>query len=170
MTNQFQLSFSMTLFGLTLFSSLSAQAACRSDIPVSAVDSRYEILATSNGSEIRDKLTGLIWQRCSVGQTWNGNSCDGSATLHSWTDALLQVESYGSSWRLPNIKELQGLRETSCIDPAINTRFFPDTERHQYWSSSPNTSNGNNAWFVEFSSGATSNYSKSNGSYVRAVR
>ena len=45
--------------------SASAWAACdpqRNPIPAS----RY---ATS-GAEVTDKETGLVWQRCSVGQTW----------------------------------------------------------------------------------------------------
>lgn len=42
---------------------------------VSVIDDRYEIL--NDGTEIRDLQTTLIWQRCSVGQTWGGTRCEG---------------------------------------------------------------------------------------------
>ena len=42
------------------------QAACFSDSPLTRPDSRYEA-ANASGSEVKDKETGLVWQRCVVG-------------------------------------------------------------------------------------------------------
>lgn len=32
--------------------------------------------------------TGLIWQRCSLGQSWDGTDCTGTATTFTWQQAL----------------------------------------------------------------------------------
>ena len=63
---------------------------------VTVIDDRYEIL--NGGTEIRDLQTTLIWQRCSVGQTWGGTRCEGSAS--SWremsTRSAITAEAVGS--------------------------------------------------------------------------
>lgn len=61
----------------------------------------------------RDTATGLIWTRCSLGQTWNGNGCDGKAKKINWWDAhqaaLNHSEGGHSDWRLPTAPELASL-------------------------------------------------------------
>ncbi len=39
-----------------------------------------------------------------------------------------------------------------------------------YWSSSPNVSNSNNAWNVNFKNGNSNNNNKTNNNYVRCAR
>jgi hypothetical protein len=39
-----------------------------------------------------------------------------------------------------------------------------------YWSASPNASNSNNAWNVNFNNGNVNNNNKNNAMYVRLVR
>ncbi len=51
-----------------------------------APDSRYATL--SNGSEVQDKVTKLVWQRCSMGQRWNGKTCLGTAMGYNWDTAF----------------------------------------------------------------------------------
>lgn len=31
---------------------------------------------------------GLIWQKCSVGQTWNGETCSGEAIEMTWDETM----------------------------------------------------------------------------------
>lgn len=61
----------------------------------------------------RDPATGLIWTRCSLGQTWNGSGCDGQAKEFNWWDAhqaaLKHSEGGHSDWRLPTAPELASL-------------------------------------------------------------
>ena len=83
---------------------ISFAQTCQDFIHRTAPDSRYEI--AGNGDEIKDKQTGLIWQRCSVGQLWNGTSCNGTPLTYNWANALKVAQSLGNGYRLPNIKEL----------------------------------------------------------------
>lgn len=162
------------LFG-TLLASTSYAQTCKDSITKTAPDSRYEILG--NGNEVKDKQTGLIWQRCSLGQAWdatanNGNgSCSGTASTHNWPEALTQALSLGNGYRLPNIKELQSLVEEACYSPAINNKIFPNTNTNtSYWSASPFANDGYNAWRVLFYDGHAHGRLKYNSYYVRAVR
>ncbi|MBF0231168.1 MAG: DUF1566 domain-containing protein [Desulfamplus sp.] len=87
--------------------------------------SRYQEVAGTNGSVMKDTETLLEWQRCSFGQTWNQatKSCDGDATLFSPSDALDITMDGG--WRAPKIQELYTLEY--CNDntfPVDNSWFW----------------------------------------------
>lgn len=102
-----------------------------------------------------DKLTGLMWQRCVEGKDYEQSclsvvddyDCsegyggyydygDGmSGICVSWEQAFDYVETLNqansdsgegySDWRLPNIRELQSIVESSCTNPTYNTDVFP---------------------------------------------
>ena len=65
---------------------------------------RYE---THDDGTVTDKVTGLMWMQCSLGQDSNDN-CSGIATEHDWQEALEAAEASTfatyTDWRLPNIK------------------------------------------------------------------
>lgn len=63
-----------------------------------------------NGTVI-DKRTGLQWMRCSVGQSWNGSTCEGEPNKYNWEDANKQTSDFAGhhDWRLPNRFELETL-------------------------------------------------------------
>lgn len=150
-------------------SQLAHAQTCNTDsIIATTPDSRFEII--SNGSEVKDKVTGLIWQRCSIGQTWDGNTCTGTATRHTWQQALTVAKNLGNGYRLPNIKELNSIVERQCSHPIINSKIFPNTESRSYWSSSPQFGYNSGAWEVTFGNGSTSSVYKRYSNYVRAVR
>ena len=149
----------------------AAQAqTCNPNIVRTAPDNRYEVVVGSGGSEVLDKKAGLIWQRCSLGQTWNGTTCAGAASTHTWTDALAKAKAVGNGYRLPNIRELKSLTEKACFEPAINNTFFPNTASDTYWSASPYAGVNSRAWNVYFGNGYTYNGSKNKAVLVRAVR
>jgi len=58
---------------------------------------------------VTDPTTGLIWMRCSMGQTWTGSTCIGTASGYTRDQAiaLTSTVSFASQtdWRLPNIRE-----------------------------------------------------------------
>lgn len=66
----------------------------------------------------QDPKTGLIWDRCSVGQTWDGTTCTGEALRLNWKDAKEYVARFANEqakggytdWRLPTIQELSSIR------------------------------------------------------------
>lgn len=70
------------------YTSTATAQICKTTIPMSAPDARYQLVAGSQGAQVRDLYTQLIWQRCSVGQQWNGSTCTGQVQTLSWVDAL----------------------------------------------------------------------------------
>lgn len=108
-------------------------AACNPAIPRVNPDSRYQLPA--DGSEVLDKTTGLIWKRCSLGQTWDGRTCAGVPVRVEWPVAMNSTRSQGAGWRVPNVKELETLVETACFMPSINETIFPNTPDDWYWTS-----------------------------------
>jgi hypothetical protein len=158
------------LFGL-LAATLAGHAlaqTCPANVKRTAPDSRYEL--QNSGAEVWDKQTDLIWQRCSLGQSWDGSSCTGAATGHTWQQALEAAKAAGGGWALPNKRELQSLVERGCYNPAVNITVFPNTASSWYWSSSSVAGNGDYAWGVAFDDGYDGLDYKGNGYYVRLVR
>ena len=101
---------------------------------VSVIDDRYEIL--NDGTEIRDLQTTLIWQRCSVGQTWGGTRCEGTSKEFTFDEAQ---RLSNAEWRVPTPSELTTLIEPNP-DPRIrklNTQAFPGTESWLWTSNTP---------------------------------
>ncbi len=157
----------LKLAALLVATSHSHAQTCNANITRSAPDSRYELL--NNNTEVKDSKTGLIWQRCSLGQTWSGSSCTGTASTYNWTNALQTAANMGNGWRLPNIKELASLVEEACYNPSINETYFPNTISSYYWASSPVANSSHYAWVVYFYDGGD-NYFNDGDHYVRLVR
>lgn len=163
-------------FFLYLIVICNVTAVCIADIESSTHISQFVI---NNNGTVTDNKTGLTWMRCSLGQIWDGSGCTGSISRMNWQAALINAKSERfanfNDWRLPNIKELASIVESSCFDPAINIEVFPNTPGYIYWSSSarPSTSNSNDhykAYLMYFNYGVVSFNSKSNREGVRLVR
>lgn len=68
----------------------------------------------------RDPKTGLYWDRCSVGQSWD-DTCTGTPLELNWQDAQDYVKKFTNeqakggytNWRLPTIEELSSIRYCS---------------------------------------------------------
>lgn len=156
-----------TLFFIIVCLDTAQAQSCKKSTPT-APNTRYELL--NNGSEVKDIKTNLIWQRCSVGQTWSGTGgCTGAVTYKGhWLYALSLA---GGEWRIPNIKELSSLVERACFAPAINESIFPNTQSSVYWSSSPTAMyGGSDVWVVDFSNGYIYNDVQFLNFYIRLVR
>jgi hypothetical protein len=154
----------------------------------------YEILddpVLGQASLARDPKTGLVWQRCSVGQSWSASTCTGEAKQFTFDEAQKQA---GRGWRVPTVRELHSLvwcssGQTKDRDdpndggpvianncqgqyqrPTIRSGAFPATPHTFYWTSSPYVGSSNGAWSVLFSNGSVSSSYRGNLSQVRLVR
>lgn len=107
---------------------------------------------STDGSEVTDSQTGLVWRRCSEGMAWSGGFCTGVATTYSHEAALIHAKTQ-TGWRLPNVKELSSIVDTSRLNPAIDPAAFPATALGWYWSSSPMVGDSHYAWVVGFDYG-----------------
>ena len=134
----------------------------------------------NNDGTVTSKSNGLIWQRCSVGQIWTGETCSGEATEMSWDDARNLVNFFTNhvDWRLPTSDELLTIIYcpdstnpnvcTADISRTINTKYFPNTP-DKAWSSIKADAD-NRVMIVSFSLGLSYPLSKDKLSSVRLVR
>jgi len=141
-------------------------------LPVAASAQPYVI--STDGSEVTDQKTGLIWRRCAEVMSWSGTTCTGTASMFTHEAALQQAAAQatgtGVAWRLPNIKELASIADRSRSNPAIDSTAFPATPASWFWSSSPYVGDSYSAWYVNFNYGFVLNYGRGNAVYVRLVR
>ena len=134
---------------------------CVRDIPNN--EENFESLKFSDNfnDTVTDTTTGLIWQKTSQKKM-------------SWEDALIYCNSLKlagyDDWRLPNIKELWSIINIDSDDSVINEEYFLKTYPSEYWSSTSQINQSENAWFTDFKSGVVSYDDKSEMFYVRAVR
>ncbi|MCW7504351.1 Lcl C-terminal domain-containing protein [Leptospira paudalimensis] len=127
-----------------------------------------------NGT-ITDLATGLVWQKCSWGQT-NSDCSGSSASTPDWQLALSNCRSLtlaSRTWRLPNVIELQTILDlTKSSGALIDSTAFPATPTDfLYWSSTTSNSfQTTAAWLVSFITyGSVFDDLKNQGGYVRCV-
>lgn len=101
----------------------------------------------NNDGTVTDSRTGLQWMRCSLGQYWNGKTCEGRAIERSLQEALDAVQQLNnnrslncgySDWRIPTWDELNSIRGTSSH--VIDAKAFPNTPDSRFWTLSESTS------------------------------
>ena len=161
------------VLAITLLGGVTVHAqTCNQNIIPTTPEERF--IDNGDGT-VTDKSTGLIWMRCSLGQTWDGATCTGDPATYSWWWALRRASSYtyagSSAWRVPDKKQLQSIVERSCYQPAINLFIFPQTpDDGRYWTATPSAEPSSNAWGVHFGGTSDLNYTKGNPMHVRLVR
>jgi hypothetical protein len=142
--------------------------------PDAQTQARYVI--STDGNEVTDSTTGLIWRRCAEGMKISTNGCSGSATAYSSDQAQSWAKNEaltsGKPWRLPSLKELSSIVDKSRCNPAIDTVAFPGTPGSPFWSAPPAAGESSYAWGVNFDYGYVDYGSEHNsaGYRVRLVR
>ena len=101
--------FAILVFPLTLLllaDTAVGQQTCKYDSIVATAPT-YRFTDNGDGTAT-DRATGLMWKRCSEGQTWDGTTCTGAETFHNWQQALQLADgpSYAgyTDWRLPSVQ------------------------------------------------------------------
>lgn len=144
----------------------------------------------------RDNVTGLVWEvKTTSGlrsqghtYTWydsaspdghtgtaNGGSCEtaGRCDTEKYVQDVNAAGLCGAAdWRMPTVKELEGIVDFGRVNPAIDPDYFPNTPPSDVWSGSPNAGDSDYAWVVFFRNGdaSNSNSNRGGGLHVRLVR
>lgn len=156
---------------LLIYSLNSAAQTCLESI--TATTPTEQFIDNGDGT-LTDSVRGLMWMRCSLGQSWQNNSCSGEALQLNWQQALVVAHGFEYAgqrgWRLPNVKELSSITEGQCVRPAINSELFPNTPADDYWSATPSVTDPERAWVIAFFNSSNSIKQKSLFVYARLVR
>ena len=75
---------------------------------LSTVAQAAPFYASKDGSMVWDEATGLVWARCSLGQTWTGRTCAGDASQHSFDDAQAAARRFNAAGGLGGFKDWNG--------------------------------------------------------------
>jgi len=156
---------------------LFAQTCNIDNVFETAPESRFD----AKPFTVKDRISGLVWKRCSEGVENDMGVCDSVSKPPKFTwklalqrPDLANLAEHGgyTDWRLPNINELMTLIERACASPTINETVFPNTATGYYWSSTVQQSgSGSHVWSVNFLFGYSSVYGQSSGTgAVRLVR
>ena len=158
---------SLALLVLTVLPVIAFAQTCMPD-QIRATTPTNQFKDNGNGT-VSDTETGLMWKKCSEGQT--GSDCSkGSAQAYTLFDAVEHAKSVNSSggfaafkdWRIPTSHELVSIQEQQCVNPGINLTVFPNTpfgvkidvatsSFNLFWSSSSDQDGG--AWGIDFNNG-----------------
>jgi hypothetical protein len=121
----------------------------------------HATLYDNGDGTVTDSRTGLTWQQ-------------GEPGTRTWGEALSYCEGLSlggsTSWRLPNIRELESLTDDTRSKPAIDTGKFPNTPVDTYWSSTSYAGWPSGAYNVYFYDGSVGGRDKSLVTSVRCVR
>ena len=145
-----------------------------------------------------DNVTGLMWEvkttvvgRRNSGHTYTWFSSDASNNAGSTGVAgggtcgdaagTCDTEKYAATtnaatlcgrndWRMPHIKELEGIAQMGVVNPAIDSVWFPNTPVSFFWSGSPFAGVATYAWGVYFYDGYAYIDVRSSAYRVRLVR
>ena len=137
---------------------------------MSAAQAEDRFVISANGQEVTDTQTKLVWQRCSVGQPWDGKTCLGTATKVTLASAKAIGAATAPGWRLPTKDEPTGIVDKTKKKPAIDKVAFPGTPSTIFWSTRPEANDNLAAWLVDFKTGRVMGYTHNAKYAVRLVK
>jgi hypothetical protein len=137
-------------------------------------DARPQSRFILRGAEAFDTKTGLTWQRCSLGMTWNvKRGCVGEIMSVGLDEAIKTAETLSGKWRVPSGPELESIVDRACGSPVVDSSVFPDIQKDEdgeanYWTTNPvGTAN---LYFFDFMNGQADGHTRGLQLAVRLVR
>lgn len=134
----------------SLLKSNSRAVRCvRGATPPPAAPSRFVVAAAAG--TVFDTATKRTWQR-TIDTSGGDDGQGGHTWLHAktWCDKL---SLDGGGWRLPDIRELRSLVDTSLLPPALDPKAFPAALSQGAWSSTASAWSATDFWYVDFMDG-----------------
>jgi hypothetical protein len=157
------------LLSFNLAKSNSLQVRC-----VSGSSSSLLSFTDNGDSTITQTSTGLLWQKCTAGQT--SNTCSGTATTYLWSNAVSYCENLSlgnrTDWRMPNKNELLSIIDyTKNSIPRINLTYFPNSQNTLYFTSTTFVlESGDRIYWSSLDTGDFGvGYKASGNAYIRCV-
>ncbi|MEX0584593.1 MAG: TRAP transporter substrate-binding protein DctP [Natronospirillum sp.] len=149
--------------GASVESTLNAYLSAYHEAPrTNDLPAAEQFQPTPQGT-VEDRATGLEWARCSLGQTWRNDTCEGRAQRSNYEGAVESITALNQGagyaghhdWRLPTADELHSLVYCPAGEPSfqkamnticqngpatvvIDSTAFPETPPSWYWTSSVN--------------------------------
>jgi hypothetical protein len=128
---------------------------------------------------VTDRVSRLMWTRCSAGQEWTAGNCAGAARSVDWAGAAAvardvnrQGALFFSDWRVPQLRELATLVAPACAAPRVDLTVFPGTPAEFYWSAStrPGEATPARVYALSFGGEGVLAMPRSEQNHVRLVR
>ena len=179
-------SLGVSVAALMLAAGAGAGVSCDNENSAVPASTPSTVFTQHDDGTVTHLGTGLMWMRCSLGQTWESDpgTCEGNASSYVWNNALNAVLSFNApggfngeagfagydDWRMPNRNELATIVEESCWLPMINATLFPNTPGSWYLSASPSAVSAEEVWHIGFGYGTVDSRAKSSTGVVRLVR
>ena len=131
-------------------------------------DFDFQTMTRLGDSVVVHKTTGLMWAAVGDLEGCNDGAMTGWETAVDYCNDLWFADY--DDWRLPNAKELQSIVDFGYKNPAIDLVYFPETISDYYWTSTALNLENDQAWVIDFSTGALSPQDKTFPCFLRAVR
>ena len=140
-----------------------------------AVHAEDRFVISSDGQEVTDSTTRLVWRRCGEGQRFDGKTCSGKLAKYKYAAARQAAEatakSTGKAWRMPTREELVSLYDEKLKrKPKLDGRIFPAATNGPFFATRAGSDDDLNAWLVNFRNGRVSGYAGQKTFPLRLVR
>lgn len=145
-------------------------------------ESPYREVSGSQGGEVLDTRTGLVWKRCLIGKVWDAAAakCTGASADMPWDTLVAFVKklprSGGNDWRLPSPFELMSIVDFVCYDRAgckttsMDPKWLGDPDAAFLWSDAGYARMPDYAWGIRGKRGELSYELKNDPFQARLVK
>ncbi|MCP1375994.1 DUF1566 domain-containing protein [Dyella lutea] len=127
--------------------------------PVDEPAHRFQL--SNDGTTVIDHRTGLMWAAEESGARMDFASAETYCSE-------LRLGGF-DDWRLPDLPELEGIRDLTRHEPCIDTSVFKSNSTW-VWSRTPTAWSSGYAWLVDFDYGHVYYLHRNYTAFVRAVR
>ena len=120
---------------------------------MAAAHAESRFVVSADGKEVTDTQTKLVWQRCAMGQNWDGKLCAGKPTKIGLAKAKEMGTAMTPAWHLPTKEEMVSVLDKSQKKTKLDATAFPGAPGVIFWATQAGSTDNLNAWLVNFKNG-----------------